>query len=64
MPIRFKEMLLLHFFFYKHRVGKMPQNYQERNGMRELTYNILVNKSPKTSAEMNLGKEIKEVRYI
>lgn len=39
----------------------MTQNYQERNGMRKLTYcNILVNKRPETNFEMSLGKGMKE----
>lgn len=39
----------------------MTQNYQERNGMKKLTYhNILVNKRPKTNVEMSLGKGTKE----
>lgn len=39
----------------------MSQNYQERNGMSELTYrNIPVNKRPKTNVEMSVAKRIEE----
>ena len=52
------------FTFYKHRVGKIATKLPREEWNTGTHYNILVNKRPKVSIEMSLGKEIKEVRYI